>query len=120
MKKFTIYYLASCSTCSRIIKNLNVNENQAVFREIKSEPIKTRELDHMATLSGSYESLFSKRALKFREQNHHLKQLSEEDYRNLILEEYTFLKRPVFVFENEIYSGNTAGIIEKVKMKLNS
>ena len=33
--------------------------------------------------------------------------LTEQDYRQLILDEYTFLKRPVIINNNEVYAGNT-------------
>ena len=33
--------------------------------------------------------------------------LTEKDYRQLILDEYTFLKRPVIVNDKEVKVGNT-------------
>ena len=48
----------------------------------------------------------------------HEKQLAEKDYRNLILEEYTFLKRPVAIIHNEIFIGNTKENVEKLKKAL--
>ena len=44
--------------------------------------------------------------------------LSERDYRNYILEHYTFLKRPVIVYGQEIFIGNSSKTIEKVKVAL--
>jgi arsenate reductase-like glutaredoxin family protein len=32
--------------------------------------------------------------------------LNEKDYRQLILDEYTFLKRPVIINGNKVYVGN--------------
>lgn len=95
------------------IKNLNFN-----LREIKTSGITAAELDYLAAISGSYESLFSKKAIKFRERNLHLQELSEDDYRSLILEEYTFLKRPVFLHNNEVFIGNSKSVIESLKQKL--
>jgi len=34
------------------------------------------------------------------------------------LEEYTFLKRPVFIYNNEIFIGNAKKTIESLKTKL--
>jgi arsenate reductase len=48
------------------------------------------------------------------------KQLSESDYKNLILENYTFLSRPVFIINDEIYIGNSQQNILKVNTVLNN
>ena len=47
-------------------------------------------------IGGSYEALFSRRAMKFRSMGLADKTLTEQDYRQLILDEYTFLKRRCF------------------------
>jgi arsenate reductase len=47
------------------------------------------------------------------------KTLSEADYRQLILEEDTFLKRPVFLIDRSIFIGNTKKTIEAVQAALN-
>src|SRR5690606_40704031 len=57
---------------------------------------------------GSYESLFSKRAIKYKTMELKNKALSEKDYQKLILEEYTFLKRPVIIINDAIFVGNSA------------
>jgi arsenate reductase len=114
------YYLASCSTCIRILKYLDLNEANSRLHDIKSQPMTELEVDKMAKMAGSYEALFSRRALKFRELNLHLQTLTEPDYRNLILKEYTFLKRPVFIVGNEIFVGNSSKVIEQVKQALRS
>ncbi len=86
--------------------------------EIKSKGISEEQLQEMKNLSGSFESLFSRTAMKYRALGLNEKQLTEEDYKKLILEEYTFLKRPVFVLENEIFVGNSKKNIEQVHAKL--
>jgi len=46
------------------------------------------------------------------------KKLTEKDYRDLILQEYTFLKRPVVISGKKIYSGSekkTVGEVLKLK-----
>lgn len=110
MKKF--FYLASCSTCQRIMNELNPEDKGYALREIKSQPISPEELDAMAALSGSFESLFSRKAMKYRSMGLHERQLSEQDYRRLILEEYTFLKRPVLVNDSAIFAGNSKAVVE--------
>jgi len=101
-----IYYLASCDTCRKIIKSLPKNNN-LVFHDIKQNPITQKELEEMQQLSGSYEALFSKKAILYKTMDLKNKVLTEDDFKNLILEHYTFLSRPVFIIDNKIYIGNS-------------
>jgi arsenate reductase len=41
--------------------------------------------------------------------------LGEKDYRKYILEEYTFLKRPVIIHGNEIFAGSEKKTLEALK-----
>ena len=104
MSELTIYYLKTCSTCKRIINELKLPP-QTNLKCIKEIPLRLNELEKMRELSGSYESLFSKRSQKIKHLDLKRKHLSEEELKDLILKEYTFLKRPVFMFEEEIYVG---------------
>ncbi|MFA8435433.1 MAG: arsenate reductase family protein [Marinifilaceae bacterium] len=112
MKK--IYHLATCTTCQRIIKELNIGD-EFIFQDIKSESITADQLDEMAKMESSYEALFSRRAMKYKSMGLKDKILKEEDYRQLILEEYTFLKRPVLIIEDQIFVGNSKKTVEAVK-----
>ena len=105
MKK--IYHLSSCSTCQRIVKELGVDKKEFVCQDIKTEKINAAQLDEMKEMTGSYEALFSRVALKYRALGLNTMQLSENDYRNYILEEYTFLKRPVIILGKNIFVGNS-------------
>ncbi|MEM9985419.1 MAG: ArsC/Spx/MgsR family protein [Bacteroidota bacterium] len=105
-----VFHLATCNTCQRILKEWKL-PTEVVLREIKSEPMTAAEVDHLASLAGSYEALFSRRARKFRGMGLHERELSEPDYRRYLLEDYTFLKRPVLVWENQIYVGNSPKIV---------
>lgn len=100
-----IYHLGTCSTCQRILKEIP-NLKQFSLREIKGDPITAKELDEMKKLAGSYEALFSRVALKYRSMGLNEMTLSEKDYRKYILQEYTFLKRPVMVVDGRIHIGN--------------
>lgn len=104
MKKF--YHLGTCTTCQAIIKATNVDQKGFDMQDIKTEKITPAQIDEMKALSGSYESLFSRRALKYKELGLKDKNLTEKDYRDLILEEYTFLKRPVAIIGKKIFVGN--------------
>ena len=101
-----IYYLASCDTCRKIIKSLPKNHN-LTFHDIKQDPITESEFELMRELAGSYESLFSKKAVLYKSLGLKDKELTESDYKKYLLEHYTFLSRPVFIINNKIYIGNT-------------
>ncbi|MEO1212807.1 MAG: ArsC/Spx/MgsR family protein [Bacteroidota bacterium] len=112
-----IYHLSSCTTCQRIIKELQPG-GEVVMQDIKTESITPEQIDEMKKMSGSFESLFSRRAMKYRSMGLHEMDLNEEDYRKYILEEYTFLKRPVMIFGDEIFVGNTKKTVAAAAEKL--
>ena len=112
-----IYHLASCSTCQRIIKELGGGQGFEL-QNIKEELITEDQLDFMKEAAGSYEALFSRRAMKYKSMGLKDKNLKEKDYKNLILEEYTFLKRPVIVIDDEVFVGNAKSVVEAAKAKL--
>ncbi len=117
MKK--IYFLCSCSTCVRIMKELEVGDSWKQ-QDIKTEKITTSQIEEMYSLSGSYDSLFSRRAMKYKSMGLKEKALSEADYKKLILEEYTFLKRPVIILEGKIFVGNSKKVVASVKEEINA
>lgn len=111
MKK--VYFLQTCDTCRRILKEVNLDGFEK--QEIKSVPITVQQLEEMYRLSGSFEALFNKRAKLYREMDLKNQTLTEADYKQYILDEYTFLKRPVFIINSDIYIGNSKKIIESLK-----
>lgn len=115
MKK--IYHLSTCDTCKRILSEINAPSGFEL-QDIKTSPLSEEELEHLKSLAGSYESLFSKRARLYKERDLKNKNLQEEDYKNLILEHYTFLKRPVIVDGKEIFIGNSKKTVEAAKAAL--
>lgn len=117
MKK--IYHLSTCDTCQRIIKEFQPLKGFEL-QDIKSENITETQLEQMHKLSGSYEALFSKRARLYREKGLHEKQLAETDFKNLILEHYTFLKRPVLVLDKQIFIGNSKKVVAAAKEAIHS
>jgi arsenate reductase len=114
----TIYYLENCSTCKRIIHELNIGDD-FIKRDIKLTPITESELDELKNLAGSYEKLFSRIAMKYKILGLNKITLSEVDYKKYILEEYTFIKRPILVIDNNIYIGSSRPIIAAAKVALN-
>ena len=113
MKK--IYYLSSCSTCTRIINDLDLKNKKFEFQDIKTEKISATQLAEMKKMTGSYEALFSKVALKYKALGLDKLKLTEEDYKKYILEEYTFLKRPVIIIKDSIFVGNSKNTIAAAK-----
>ncbi|MGA9238652.1 arsenate reductase family protein [Robiginitalea sp.] len=115
MKKF--YFLSTCDTCKRILSELDLPEDFAK-QDIKTEPVTESDLEALRELAGSYEALFSKRARLYKERDLKNQALSEADYKDLILEHYTFLKRPVTVIEDQIFIGNAAKTVAATKEAL--
>lgn len=106
-----IYHLANCTTCQRIIKELGGLEDFEK-QNIKEEKISLEQLEEMKQMAGTYEALFSRRAMKYKAWGLKEKNLQEEDYKKYILEEYTFLKRPVVIIDDKIFVGNTKKTVE--------
>lgn len=113
MKK--IYHLGNCTTCQAIIKETGITDKKFEMQNIKEEKITAAQLDEMKKMSGSYEALFSRRAMKYKELGLKDKSLEEKDYRNFILEEYTFLKRPVVIINDKIFIGSEKKNVEALK-----
>ncbi len=114
-----IYHLETCKTCQKALALLDPDQETELV-EIKSQGISKEALEHMAQLAGSYEALFSRRAILYRQRNLGEQQLSEDDYKSLILEHYTFLKRPVVVTDSQIFIGNSKAVLEAAKSALHS
>ena len=115
MKK--IYHLGTCSTCQRILTELKPGKN-IILQDIKTEKITGTQLDEMVVKAGSHEALFSRIALKYRSMGLNTMKLTEKDYRKYILEEYTFLKRPVVIVDDLIFVGNSPKTVAAAKVAL--
>jgi arsenate reductase len=111
MKK--VYYLGTCDTCARIIKETRLKEKKFTFQDIKTEKITAAQLEEMKEMAGSYEALFSRVALKYKTLDP--KPSTEKEYKKLILDEYTFLKRPVIISGKSIFVGNGKKVVEAAK-----
>jgi len=107
-----IFHLSTCNTCQKIIKQINPSK-EVELQDIKVKNIDAETLDLIKEKVGSYEALFSKRAMKFRSMGLNEMTLSENDYRKYILEEYTFLKRPFMLVDDEVFIGNAKKEVEK-------
>jgi len=117
MKK--LYFLSTCDTCKRLMKSWDLPA-EVELQDIKKQGLAADELDQLKKLSGSYEALFSRRARLYKERNLGAEKLNEEAIRDLLLEHYSFLKRPVLVWEDQIFIGNAKKNAEEVKSFLAS
>ncbi|MBR8538075.1 hypothetical protein KDU71_21070 [Carboxylicivirga sediminis] len=111
MLKGKVYLLQTCNTCKRILKQVKIFGDFDV-RDVKKYPLTTEEIDDLAQKAGGYERIFNKQSQKYRQLGLKDKVLSEADYRKLLSEEYTFLKRPVFLIDDKIFIGNSNSTVD--------
>ena len=112
MKK-KAYHLATCKTNQKILADFDLTDFEV--QEIKSTPLTEEQVDELGKLAGSYEEVFSRRAMKFRQWGLDKMELTEADYRKYLLEDYTFLKRPVFVVGDQVFAGSAKKAVEGAK-----
>ena len=117
MKK--IYFLSTCTTCKNIIKTWNIN-NSIKKIDLKKHPINESELEELFDVSKSYESLFNKRAVLFREMKKKFNNVSEKDYKKLLLSHYSFLKRPVLLINGKLFIGNSKETVNQAAFEIKS
>jgi arsenate reductase len=113
-----VYYLSTCTTSKRIIDTLDLRDRDFDFQDIKFDPVTEGQILQMHKMAGSYEALFSKIARKYKEMGLKNLNLQEEDFKKFILNEYTFLKRPVIIIDEQIFIGSSKSNIEKLARAL--
>ena len=116
----TVYHLTQCGTCQRIIRDLKLVERGFELRDIKLQPIQPAELDRFREKTGSYDALFSRRAIKYKTLGLKDRNLTEDEIRSFILEDYTFLKRPVIIIGEDVFAGNEQKTLDRVAARLQS
>ncbi len=91
----------------------NINEASGYeLQDIRTQKITEDQLEEMQKLAGSYEALFSRRALLFKSLGLKDKKLTEQDYKEYILKYDTFLKRPIVVINDKIFIGSDKKNVE--------
>lgn len=112
-----VYYLSTCSTCKRVMNEINI-PSSFTTQDIKNEEITEEQLQELYELTKSYEVLFSRRARLYQQCDLKNKNLQEEDFKNLILEHYTFLKRPVIINNGDVFIGNSSKTVAAAKTSI--
>lgn len=112
MKK--VFYLKTCDTCRKVLAQFDLTGWEV--REIKKEPVTGEELAEMYGKTQSYEALFSRKSTQIRQRGLDVKTLTENDFKDLLLDHYSFLKRPVFVTDDRIFIGNDKKNVEELKV----
>ena len=114
----TIWYLSTCSTCSRILKELDLNNSNVDLIDIKSTPVTEEQLEWMKETNGSYKSLINGRSMKFRTMEKKARDLTEAEARKLLLTHYAFIKRPLIKIGADLFVGNSKKTLSAVKNSL--
>ena len=110
----TLYFLPSCTSCQRV-RSLVESLADWKIRNLKEEPVTEDELDDLAERVGGYEPLFSRRARLYQERGLKDQTLTEADYRRLILEHYTFFKRPVMdLGGKQVFVGASKAVVQQL------
>ncbi|MEZ5305799.1 MAG: arsenate reductase family protein [Pyrinomonadaceae bacterium] len=106
MRKLDIYWLPHCSTCKKAVAFLESKGVEFNFkRDIKEEKLSRKEIERLASFAGGADSIFSRRAIKYRTMKLNERELSEKEMIRLMADEYTFIKRPLVVDGAKVVAG---------------
>lgn len=111
-------YLSTCDTCKRIMKELPADGFE--LQDIKKDPLNKEQLAFLYEKTNSYEALINKRSQQFKIREIDKGALTEKDYKNLLLDHYAFLKRPVIILGEKIFIGNSKETIKAAQEALSN
>jgi arsenate reductase len=114
MKK--VLYLSTCNTCQRIISEVNTEGFE--LQDTKKIPASEEDIEFLRKHADSYESLVNRRAQLWQKRDLKNKNLSENDFKNLLLEHYSFIKRPIFIDGEHVFIGNSKKVVSALKEHL--
>ncbi len=115
--KRKVYFLSTCDTCRRIMKEVGVDESFEQ-QDIKFNPVTEQQVESFFRHTGSYGELVNKRARKLKEALAEHPVTEDADYKKLLLMDYTFLQRPVFELDGKLFVGNAKKTVEAIKVAL--
>ncbi|MCE2790272.1 MAG: hypothetical protein LW630_10220 [Saprospiraceae bacterium] len=111
-----IYHLSTCDTCRKILQKLPVQGVDLI--NLREKNISAEDLDFMKSKKGNYESLFNKKAQKWKAMPESDRPVNDQQFRDLILSEYTFLKRPAAIVGSDVFAGNDASTVDELREAL--
>lgn len=110
-----VYWLPHCSTCQKAVEHLRgKGVTIRSLRDLKAQPLEHAEVEDLVRKVGGAETLFSKRAMKYRKMGLHEQTLSDDDLLRLMTEEYTFITRPVVVRGDRATAGFSAKRLDEL------
>ena len=112
-----VYHLGTCSTCKRIIDSITWPAD-ICFVDIKKQAITAEVLELLKAHFGTYEAVFSKKSKRYSEVKASIS--GDEDHKTLILSDYTFLKRPVIIYNGFYSVGNDRSSVERLQENFNA
>ena len=107
-----LYQLSHCSTCQRTAAELSARGVRFETRDIRKQPLSRTEVANLARFAGGADKLFSRRALAYRRLGLHERTLAPEEMIDLMVEDDTFIRRPVIVQGERVVPGCTARQLE--------
>ena len=97
------------------MKALNL-PSEVTLVDIKKEPLDAPLLDLLYAKTHSYKALLNTRAQKLKGIDK--QELTEANIKALLLEHYSYLKRPVLVFNDQLFVGNAPATVLAAKAAL--
>lgn len=113
----TFLYLSTCSTCMRIIKELGIQQ-ATYLQDVKQHKATTEQLAFLYARTKSYEALINKRGRVYAQLKKEGTDLTEATYKELLEKEYSCLKRPILMWNNEVFLGNSKATVAQMKHAL--
>ena len=110
MKK--IYHLTTCDTNRKILGSIDTDGFEMI--NIKVNPIDAETLDWLKSKVGSYFQLFNTKAQLYKLVPIEKRPKRDIGYRKFILSDYTYLKRPVIIDQEELFIGSDKSVVQKL------
>ena len=114
MKK--VLYLSTCNTCKRIISEVNTEGFE--LQDTKKTPATKEDIEFLIQHVDTYEDLINRRAQLWQKRGLKNQNLSEDDFKALLLEHYSFIKRPIFIDGEKVFIGNSKKVVNALKSHL--
>ena len=115
--KNTFLYLSTCSTCVRIIKSLGI-EDAPFLQNVKEAMVTPEQLRFLYNRTNNYEQLINKRGRVYAQLKREGAVFSEAVYKALLEKEYSCLKRPILIWNNNVFLGNSKATVAAMKTAL--